>query len=228
MSEWVTFYLSLGVLVLSVLIMRSLRNKRPGRVIIGTRDNDRAADAFGVPTTKVKVQTFALSGAIAGLAGSLYMVVSAQSGIGSGTFQPAMSIAVFSFATIGGLGSIAGAVSGVALFRILDFVIGKNVQGAGGDLLRLSLSGGGLLFILYFLPGGLWQLVQRVRDRYLRAIAGRRGILVPSLLADSRVEVPPTEPVPEPDDPTLVMDLGAEADDDHAEDESELIGGALR
>ena len=36
------------------------------------------------------------------------------------------------------------------------------------------------------LPGGFGQLVYRVRDRYLIWVAGRRGILVPSLVADKR------------------------------------------
>ena len=37
---------------------------------------------------------------------------------------------------------------------------------------------------LLVLPGGLWQLVQRTRDRYLRFVAGRRGLFVPTLTAD--------------------------------------------
>jgi hypothetical protein len=43
-----------------------------------------------------------------------------------------------------------------------------------------------LLFVLLVLPGGFGQLVYRVRDRYLIWVAGRRGILVPSLVADKR------------------------------------------
>ncbi len=209
-SEWSTYYLCLGGLAVAIVLMRKLRDGRPGRVIIGTRDNDRAADAFGVPTTRVKVQTFALAGCVAGFAGALYMLVAALIGIGPGTFRPSMSIEVFSYAVIGGLGSISGAIAGVGLFRGLDFVLAKNVDGPLGDVLRLSLSGGGLLIILYFLPGGLWQFVQRLRDRYLRIVADRRGLVVPSLVADKRV----TDDVAD-----------AEA---HAEDETAVIGGALR
>jgi hypothetical protein len=109
---------------------------------------------------------------------------------------------VFSFSVIGGLGSIAGVISGVALFRLLDFVLAKGVEGEAAEILRLSLSGGGLLLILYFLPGGLWQYVQRGRDRYLRRVAERRSVLVPSLVADRRVE-------------------------DRPEDETDVIAGAL-
>ena len=223
-SEWATFYVCLGALAVSVVVMRSIRRGRPGRVIIGTRDNERAADAFGVPTTKVKVQTFALAGAMAGLSGALYMLVVSQIGIGPGTFAPSMSIEVFSYAVIGGLSSISGAIAGIGLFRGLDFALAKNVDGPLGDVLRLSLSGAGLLVILYFLPGGLWQAVQRGRDRYLRAVARRRGLVVPSLVADVRV-----------DDRTADGDGDGDADGGEdgpagptrPDDETAIIGGAL-
>ncbi|HZN14037.1 MAG TPA: ABC transporter permease [Acidimicrobiales bacterium] len=204
-SEWITLYFSIGALVLITLVVRAIRRSRAGRVMIATRDNDRAADAFAVPTTRVKLQTFVFAGAIAGLAGALYVL--ALSGSGQGTFKPGMSLEVFSFAVIGGLGSVAGALSGVFFFRGVDFVLAENFSGSTAEILRLSLTGAGLLFVLYFLPGGLWQLVQAQRDRYLRWVANRRDLLVPSLVADRRVD----------DDA-----------DDHAEDETSVIAGALK
>jgi branched-chain amino acid transport system permease protein len=200
-----TFFFCLGVLLLAVAAVRAVRGSRAGRAIIGTRDNERAAGAFAIPTTLVKLQTFVLSGCIAGLAGGLYVVVLA--GAGQNTFHPRMSIEVFSFAVIGGLGSIAGAISGVLLFRVLDYVLGTYVSSQWATILRLSLTGGGLLFILYFLPGGLWQFVHRQRDDYLRWVAQRRGLLVPSLVADKRV-----------------VD---EAGEDRPQDETAVISGAL-
>jgi branched-chain amino acid transport system permease protein len=203
-SQWTMFYFCFGMLVLTALVVRAMRRSRAGRVMIGTRDNERAAEAFSVPTTRVKLQTFVFAGCIAGLAGALYVLV--LGGAGQGTFKPTMSLEVFSFAVIGGLGSIAGSFAGVFMFRLLDFVLVKNFSGDTAAILRLSLTGAGLLWILYFLPGGLWQFVQRWRDRYLRWVAHRRGMLVPSLVADRRV------------------DDGA---GDHAEDETSVISGAL-
>ncbi len=199
-SEWVTYYLCLATLFGAVAVVRSLRRRRAGRVMISVRDNEQGAAALAVPPTRVKLQTFLLSGCIAGLAGGLYVLVAA--GTGQGTFAPNMSIQVFSFAVIGGLGSVAGVISGVALFRLLDFVLAQGVEGAAAQILRLSLTGGGLLLILYFLPGGLWQWVQRQRDRGLRVIAERRGIHVPSLVADRRLE---DDSKDEPEDETSVI-----------------------
>lgn len=199
-SEWVAYFLCLAALVASVAVVRAVRRHRAGRVVIGVRDNEKAAAAMAVPTTRVKLQTFVLAGCLAGLAGGLYIVVAG--GTGQGTFHPNMSIEVFSFAVIGGLGSVAGSISGVAAFRLIDFVLAKGVHGDAADILRLTLSGGGLLLVLYFLPGGLWQYVQRWRDRYLRRVADAKGIEVPSLVADRRVE-------------------------DKPEDETDVISGAL-
>jgi branched-chain amino acid transport system permease protein len=190
-SQWATFFFCVGALLVAVGVVRALRRARPGRVLIGTRDNEKASAAFAVPVTRVKLQAFIVAGCLAGLAGGLYVLV--LGGAGQGTFHPTMSIEVFSFAVIGGLGSIAGGMSGVFLFRLLDFVISKNAEGSAQVILRLGLTGGGLLFVLYFLPGGLWQFVHRWRDRYLRWVADRRGLLVPSLVADKRVEDKPED-----------------------------------
>jgi branched-chain amino acid transport system permease protein len=170
----------------------------------------------------VKLQTFVFSGALAGLAGALYVVVLTPVGAGQGTFPPASSIEVFSYAVIGGLSSIAGAISGVFFFRILDFLLAKEFSGQVVVILRYSLSGAGLLFVLYFLPGGLWQAVQKVRDRYLRRVAERRGIVVPSLVADRREDDGghggPSDAGP---------GEGSPGGDERSEDETAVIAGAL-
>ena len=211
-SQWVRYEFCLVVVFLASLVVRAIRRSRAGRVMIATRDNERAADALAVPTTRVKLETFVFSGALAGLAGSLYVLALAPVGAGQGAFPPSYSIEVFSYSVIGGLGSVAGAVSGVVLFRGLDFLLAKVFSGDAVAIIRLSLSGAGLLYILYFLPGGLWQLVQRWRDKYLRWVADRHDLLVPSLVADKRVE----------------EEAGPAPEDDHAEDETSVIAGALR
>jgi branched-chain amino acid transport system permease protein len=216
-SQWVKYFLCLAIIGLAILVVRALRRTRPGRVMIATRDNERGAAALSVPTTRVKLQTFVFSGALAGLAGALYVVVLTPVGAGQGTFPPASSIEVFSYAVIGGLGSVAGAMSGVFFFRILDYVLAQEFSGQVVTILRYTLSGAGLLFVLYFLPGGLWQFVQRIRDVYLRRVAHRRGLLVPSLLADRREE--------EAEAPEGADEPGH---DEHSEDETAVIAGALR
>jgi branched-chain amino acid transport system permease protein len=175
-SEWAMYYVCLGFLAVTIFAALGIRKARSGRALMATRDNQRAAAAVSVPTTAAKLTGFVLSGIVAGIAGGLYILV--LRGAGAGTFQPAMSIEVFSTAVIGGLGSIFGALLGVFTFRALEQVLSGQ--------LRLAITGTGLLVILYILPGGFGQAVFAVRDRLLRRIAARRGLLVPSLVADRR------------------------------------------
>ncbi|HWW55228.1 MAG TPA: hypothetical protein VNY84_15730, partial [Acidimicrobiales bacterium] len=52
----------------------------------------------------------------------------------------------------------------------------------------------GVLIVLWLVPGGLADIVYRVRDAWLRWLAQRRGIVVPSLVADRRAD-PPADPL---------------------------------
>jgi branched-chain amino acid transport system permease protein len=173
------YAMCLAFLALSVLATRSVRGTRAGRVIIGTRDNQRAADSASVPTTKTKLSAFLVAGTIAGIAGGLHVTI--LHGLNQGTYSPDMSLEVFSTAVIGGLGSISGAIAGVLVFQYLGTIT------ALGDI-RPLISGAGLLVVLLVFPGGLAQLAAGLRDRYLRRVAQRHDILVPSLVADKRVD----------------------------------------
>lgn len=161
-DERVAAAFSLGALLLAVAVVRAVRRTRPGRIVLATRDNPRFAAALAVPTTRTRLQAFVLAGALAGVAGGLHILV--LGGAGQGTFRPELSIEVFSYAAIGGLSSPAGAVFGILAFRGVDFALAEWFSGDVAAIVRLSLSGAGLLVVLYLLPGGLWQAVQRARD----------------------------------------------------------------
>jgi branched-chain amino acid transport system permease protein len=177
------YWTCLAFLGLAVLAAQGLRKARSGRVMIATRDNQRAADAAAVPTTNVKLAAFLVAGVISGVAGGLHVVI--VSSLNPGTYPPADSLTAFATAVIGGLGSISGALMGVLLFRFLDTMTFLGDVPVLGNI-RPLITGGMLLVVLLVLPGGLGQLVYNLRDRLLRRVAERRGILVPSLVADKR------------------------------------------
>ncbi len=178
-DNYVMYLACLAFTVLSILAAVGVRKARSGRVLIATRDNQRAADAASIATTNAKLSGFLLAGVIAGVAGCLdvYLV----GGLAVGTFDPVSSLTVFSTAIIGGMGSLTGAIVGVLLFKYLETLTFL------GDL-RLLINGTGLLVVLYALPGGLGQLIFAQRDRYLRWVANRHDLVVPNLVADKRVE----------------------------------------
>jgi branched-chain amino acid transport system permease protein len=201
-SERAMYFLCLAFLVLTIAVALGVRRSRGGRALLATRDNTRAAGAMAVPTTATKLSGFLLSGVIAGVAGGLHVLI--LHGARVGTYQPVKSLEVFSMAVIGGMGSVGGALLGVFSLRLLQGV---------SDAYRLLVTGTGLLVILLVLPGGLGQAVVMVRDRLLRWVARRRGILVPSLLADRRTD-------DRPEEETGLLSHALE------EDEGELVGSS--
>lgn len=184
LREGHTMYVTcLAFLGLAIMAALGLRKARAGRVMIATRDNQRAADAAAVPTTNVKLAAFLVAGIISGVAGGLHVVI--VSSLNPGTYPPSDSLTVFATAVIGGLGSLSGALMGVLLFRFIETLTFLGDVPVLGNI-RPLLTGGMLLIVLLVLPGGLGQLTFNIRDRYLRRVAERRGILVPSLVADKR------------------------------------------
>jgi branched-chain amino acid transport system permease protein len=167
----------LAFLGLSILVTMGMRKARAGRVLIGVRDNERAAAAVSVPTTNVKLAGFAVAGVIAGVAGALDVYL--LSALNPGSFPPVDSMTIFGYSVIGGLGSVTGVLLGVLIFKYLESIT------AFGQF-HLAISGAALLWVLQVIPGGFGQIVYDVRDRMLRVVADRRGILVPSLVADKR------------------------------------------
>ncbi len=140
---------------------RRLRATRSGRVFIAQRDNVRAAQALGVVATRAKLAAFALSGAIAALAGALY---SYQVGaISPTTFSLQRSIDVFVFAIVGGIASPYGAVLGAVVLPDASATsaprssascsyIGLKQVVPVADQIALAT---GVLIVLAFFPGGL-------------------------------------------------------------------------
>ncbi|HEX4865834.1 MAG TPA: hypothetical protein VFV02_17330, partial [Acidimicrobiales bacterium] len=127
-------------------------------------------------TTRLNLVAFALSGMIAGLAGGLFVVQ--QQAFNFSAFDAYSGLIFFTMVVIGGLGSIPGAVLGAIYVYGSIYLLKPGFQ--------FLATGAGLLVLLMFLPGGLGELVFRIRDRLLRVVADRRRMLVPSLIADRR------------------------------------------
>jgi branched-chain amino acid transport system permease protein len=177
-SEFSFYYVCVVGLMLAIYAGRNLRRTRLGRSFIALRDNELHAQAFGVRPISAKLSAFALSGFFAALAGGL--LAYHQQALRYDRFPAEFSLAIFSMVVIGGMGSMTGAILGAVYVRSIQFYLPNEYQ--------FLATGFGLLFLLMFFPGGLGQLVFRVRDRLLRWFAERRKIVVPSLVADKRIE----------------------------------------
>ncbi len=172
------YYLCFGFLVLFVVLARNLRRARFGRVLVSLRDNEQAARAYGVAAVRSKLLAFAVSGFVASFAGGLYAYH--QQALRADRFPAEVSLLIFSMVVIGGMGSVTGAILGAVYVRGTQYFLPAQFQ--------LLATGFGLLVLLLVFPGGLGEIVFKVRDRWLRRVAAKRDIVVPSLVADKRVE----------------------------------------
>jgi branched-chain amino acid transport system permease protein len=173
-SEPGYYYFTAACLALVVLGLRGIRGSRTGRVLMALRENEQAAQSFGVHLLRAKVTAFAISGFVAGVAGCL--LVHLLEAFNPAVFGTDQSFLVFITAVFGGLGSTLGAVLGAIVLQGGQWFLPAQWQ--------ILVSGAGVVLILMVLPGGLSDIVFRTRDQLLRQVALRRGVLVPSLLQD--------------------------------------------
>ena len=185
-----TFYfVCLCFLAVAMLAALSFRRNRSGRVLIAARDNQRAAPAYAVNLVRTRLAAFAVSGGIAGMAGVL--LVYAQHNVIPASFDVLSSITLFLAVVIGGLTSVPFAVLGAISFEAFVLFGPRLYQGLGSTFVAvvpLLLTGPLLVVDLYFYPGGSAEAGFQTRDKFLRRVARIHNILVPSLVADRRVE----------------------------------------
>jgi branched-chain amino acid transport system permease protein len=173
------YFVCLVALGLCLLSARAVRGSRTGRVMIAARENERGAASYGVSVARARVAAFAISGFWAAVAGALFAYH--QRAIDTAAFTYETSLLILTIVVIGGVTSLPGALLGALWIGVLKY-------GGLSPALQLLGSGAGALILLLALPGGLAQALYTTRDNLLRSVAERRGIVVPSLLADVRVE----------------------------------------
>ena len=107
------FWLIWAIVALVALLAKNIVRTRPGRAIQAIRDRDVAAEVVGVELGRYKVGAFALSSALAAMAGALYG--SFQQFVSPDEFNLFLSIQYIAIIIVGGVGTIFGAIVG-ALF----------------------------------------------------------------------------------------------------------------
>jgi branched-chain amino acid transport system permease protein len=130
------YYLGLVIVVISVIIIYSLRSSRLGRAWAAIREDEVAAAHMGINITRTRLLAFGLGAAFSGFGG---LLEAARLGSVDPTqFGFNISITILVMVILGGLGSIPGAIVGAALLSYLDLMwlawINDRVNGFGGTL----------------------------------------------------------------------------------------------
>ena len=112
------YFLCLGVLILIIVGALNLLRSPTGRAFVAIRDSETAARSMGIDVSRYKVNSFAISAAITGLAGCLY--AHKLSFISPEMFTLLLSIEFIIVIIIGGAFSLHGAVLGAIFIVMID------------------------------------------------------------------------------------------------------------
>ncbi|GIV02833.1 MAG: hypothetical protein KatS3mg015_1663 [Fimbriimonadales bacterium] len=177
------------LLILTVLVSRNLLQTSHGLAFLSVREDELAAEATGVNTTKTKVTAFVLGAALAGMAGSLFAHF--EGFITPQHFDMTVSFIILTMVVVGGTGSITGAALAGITLKLLEEALRKLPEIAAIDLIAYVGAGVLLLLLMTYLRKGraamrssLWILVLCA----LAAVAGV-GAVVRGLSAEGQVRV---------------------------------------
>lgn len=136
-----------GLTALTLVVLWNYIRSSQGRRAIAVREDEIAAEAIGVNTTRVKVQAFTIAAFFAGIGGALYS--SYFFVIKPDQFGFLKSIDILVIVVLGGLGSLSGTVIAAILLAIVSTLLSEVAD------VRMILYSLILVLIMIFRPGGL-------------------------------------------------------------------------
>ena len=157
------YYLVFAAMLIVFVFLRLLLRSAFGRALQGVRSNEQRMRSLGFPVYRYKLASFAIAGALAGLAGYF-------SAMQFGFVNPELlswhqSGNVLLMLILGGLGSLYGAVVGAFAFVALQELFSSVTPH------WQLLLGGTIILLVIFLPGGL----ASVMSRFERTLIGEPG-----------------------------------------------------
>ena len=111
-------FLWIGIFALiTVVVIRNIVRSDMGRALISIREDELAAEAMGVNTTRYKVTSFVIGSGFAGVAGVLFAHYNKF--LSTNDFQFIKSFEIIIMIVIGGMGSMTGAILGAVIVTLL-------------------------------------------------------------------------------------------------------------
>jgi len=167
-TQWL-YWLSVAVLLIVMLIIHNLVKGRYGMAMIAVRENEIAASASGINIAVVKTATFGVSGAITGVAGSLFAMY-----IGSlfaeGSFTLLAGITLLIGLVIGGEATRMGPVVGAAAVVFLPYYTSSLGQGQGAAVLFAVA----LIAVIFVAPAGIVGGIAKFARRFFVIVPAPR------------------------------------------------------
>ncbi|NLF46561.1 MAG: branched-chain amino acid ABC transporter permease [Syntrophomonadaceae bacterium] len=147
MPQHTTFTIVWVLVIIVILLNAKLLESRTGRAFYAIRENEIAAQASGINTTRFKVLAFTVGSFLGGLGGGLYAHY--MSYIAPQDFAFMKSIEILNMVVLGGMGSIPGTILGTIILTIAPEMLRIVAD------YRLLFYGALLVILMIFRPNGL-------------------------------------------------------------------------
>ncbi len=162
-TKLVLYYIAIGLLILTYCLCSILIKRRIGRILVAIRDGENRVRFSGYNPTTYKVFIYALSAALAGLAGAVYVP---QVGIISPANMGIVpSIEMIIWVAIGGRGTLIGAVIGAILVNALKSGISESFPAVWSYFLGFAF-----IFVVLSMPEGIVGLFRNLASRLKRLL----------------------------------------------------------
>jgi len=163
---WTIYFLIVAVMGLSLLLSYAIKTSKFGLGLLAIGQNEDASLVLGVPAPRYKALAYSASAFLPAVAGALFFFKSAFIQP-SDAFDLTLSIEAIVMVMLGGQGTVVGPALGAFVYEELRSTL---LTTAALSSLQLVISGGLLLVIVLFLPGGLMGWVHRRWPRTARIL----------------------------------------------------------
>lgn len=150
--RYTNFAWAFFVCLFTLFVIKNLVNSSHGRACISIRENEIAAEAMGIDTTRYKVLAFTVGAAFAGVAGALFAHYFYIAHPASFTFMASFNY--LTMVVMGGLGSITGSVAGAVILTFVSAAL------AGWPEWRMIIYSLVLILLMIYRPQGLFGNVE--------------------------------------------------------------------
>ncbi len=154
------FFLIVAVVALgAMLAARQLTRSRLGGALLAIREDEDAAEAIGIDTTRSKVAALMASAFLAGVAGGFYGLYYRYVDPDA-VFPISLSVEMVFIAVVGGLRTVAGPVVGAVFLATVSELFRERFT--VGHLIFYGLF---MMLTIRFLPEGIWGRALRLLQR---------------------------------------------------------------
>lgn len=155
-DPWAYVVIGGGLVIVAAALTMIIAGRRMGRYFVAIRENQRAAEASGVPTFRYKVYAFLIASVFASLAGALYGQLTFVFDP-LDAFDPSVSVQALVVALVGGAGTVIGPVlGGVIIVPAAQFARTYLHQTPGLDQICYAVL---LLVVALWFPRGAYPTI---------------------------------------------------------------------